>query len=185
MLGCGTTNHLQSIQLSTSSAHETTMSSLNVYGMSTTIQLYTWGNYSSGETKLLTGEGVAYQIVLDPVNFYDAYGNVLPDPLPTPTTPQVLQLSPNGLITGIDPPVCTWVDVAAITVADPTPVPAWAESGSYDVTATYDGFTTPPVNIGLATAIGDPNNPALDTPSNPTGGVDNNPNALCGPQPTQ
>jgi hypothetical protein len=178
MLGCGTTNHLQSIQLSTSASTETPMGGLNVPGISSTLQLYVWGNYSSGKTKLLHGEAVAYQIVLDPDNFLDAHGNVLPAPFTntTPAQPQVLQLSPTGLITAIDPAVCTWVDVAGIIPpATTAPPPAWAQSGSYDVTATYLGFTTPRVNIGVSSAVGDPNNPQLPGAE----GVNNNPNELC------
>jgi hypothetical protein len=172
MLGCGTTNHVQSIQLSKSNTSETPMNGLNVPGISSTLQLYVWENTSNGKAVLLHGEGIAYQIVLDPDNFVDAFGIVLPAP------PQVLNLSTTGLITGIDPAVCTWVDVAGIIPpATTAPPPSWQLSGSYDVTATFGGLTTPPVNIGVASAGGDPSNPAL-----PNGeGTNNNPNGLCGP----
>jgi hypothetical protein len=172
MLGCGTTNHLQSIQLSKSSASETPMNGLNVPGISSTLQLYVWGNYSSGSHKLLTGQAVAFQIALDPINKFDAFGQILPAP------PQVLNLSTTGLVTGINPAVCTWVDVAGIIPpATTAPPPVWQLSGSYDVTATYLGFITPPVNIGVASAGGNPSNPSL-----PNGeGTNNNPNGLCGP----
>jgi len=80
MLGCGTTNHLQSIQLSKSNTSETPMNGLNIPGISSTLQLYVWENRSNGQAVLLHGEGVAYQIVLDPDNFLDAFGNVLPAP---------------------------------------------------------------------------------------------------------
>jgi hypothetical protein len=172
MLGCGTTNHLQSIQLSKSATSETPMNGLNVPGISSTLQLYVWENRSNGQAVLLHGEGVKYQIVLDPINFLDAFGQVLPAP------PQVLNLSTTGLITGIDPAVCTWVDVAGIIPpATTAPPPSWQLSGSYDVTATFGGLTTPPVNIGVASAGGDPSNPNL-----PNGeGTNNNPNGLCGP----
>ena len=176
LLGCGTTNHLQSIQLSKSATSETQMNGLNVPGISTTLQLYVWGNYSNGKAKLLGGTGASFQIALDPINFLDAFGQVLPNPF-SGTTPQVLQLSPTGLITGIDPAVCTWVDVAGIIPpATTAPPPAWALSGSYNVTATYGGFTTPPVNIGVGTSVGNPNNPGL--PGNE--GVGNNPTGQCG-----
>jgi hypothetical protein len=170
MLGCGTTNHLQSIQLSTSNTSETPMNGLNVPGISSTLQLYVWENTSNGKAVLLHGEGIAYQIVLDPDNFVDAFGNVLPAP------PQVLNLSTTGLITGIDPAVCTWVDVAGIIPpATTAPPPVWQLSGSYNVTATFGGFTTPPVNIGVGSGAGDPNNPNLPG----TEGVNNNPSGLC------
>jgi hypothetical protein len=142
MLGCGTTNHLQSIQLSKSNTSETPMNGLNVPGISSTLQLYVWENRSNGQAVLPHGEGVAYQIVLDPNNFFDAFGNILPAP------PQVLNLSTTGLITAINPAVCTWVDVAGIIPpATTAPPPSSQLSGSYDVTATFGGLTTPPVNI--------------------------------------
>src|SRR5271168_3390412 len=59
MLGCGTTNHLQSIQLSTSNASETPGTTLVLSGIGGTLQLYTWGNYSSGKQVLLGGTGVS------------------------------------------------------------------------------------------------------------------------------
>jgi hypothetical protein len=72
MLGCGATNHLQSIQLSKSNTLETPMNGLNVPGISSTPQLYVWENRSNGQAVLLHGEGVAYQII-DPNNFVDAF----------------------------------------------------------------------------------------------------------------
>ncbi len=170
MLGCGTSNHLQSIQLSTSNASETPMGGLNIPGISSTLQLYVWGNYSSGQSKLLTGTGTNFQIALDPDNFVDAFGNTLPAP------PQVVQLSATGLVTGVDPAVCTWVDVAGIIPpATTAPPPVWQLSGSYNVTGTYGGFTTPPVNIGVGSGAGNPNNPNL-----PNGeGDNNNPTEAC------
>ena len=179
MLGCGTTDHLQSIQLSLSNASETPMSGLNVPGISSTLQLYVWGNYSNGRNKLLYGQPVSYQIVLDPDNFLDAYGNVLPSPMSSGGAPQVLQLSSTGLVTGIDPAVCTWVDVNPIVPPSPAPTPIWAMSGSYDVTATFGGLKTPPVNIGVGSGAGDPNNPALGNP----GGIGNNPTFACNQTP--
>src|SRR5271170_3448825 len=62
MLGCGTSDKLQSIQLSTSNASETPGSTLTLYGIGGTLQLYTWGNYSNGKQVLLGGNGVSYQI---------------------------------------------------------------------------------------------------------------------------
>ncbi len=171
MLGCGQSNNLKSIQLSTSNTSETPGSALNLPGITNQIQLYTWGNYSDGKQKLLDSVGgVTYSIVVDPSHFVDAFGNTLPAP------PQMVELSTTGLITAADPGTCTWVDEAAVTPTNPTPTPAWAMSGYYDVTATYQGLTTPPVAVALAVTAGNTNNPALGS-----GGVDNNPNGLCGP----
>src|SRR4029077_15054755 len=60
MLGCGTTNHLQSVQLSTSKASEVPMGTLDLKGVGGTLQLYAWGNYSSGTQKLLNNVDVSF-----------------------------------------------------------------------------------------------------------------------------
>jgi hypothetical protein len=173
MLGCGATNHLQSVQLSTSSTSETDTSGLNLQGISSTIQLYAWANYSNGKAVLIHGTEVTWQIVLDPIYNVDAYGNPLPPP------PQVVTLSTTGLATAVDPAYCTWVDTALVTSSNPTPTPAWAESGNYDVTASFQGMVTPPVAIAVADTGGSPEYPP-GTASNL-----NNPDGLCGPSSSQ
>jgi len=163
MLGCGTTNHLQSIQLSTSNTVESPGNSLDLAGIGGTLQLYTWGNYSSGKQKLLNNVAVTYQIVLTPGSV--ASTGELGDPNATP--PQTVQLSPtSGLLTAVTPFACSWENSAV----PPATAPAWGVSGSYTVTATYSGFTTPPAYVALASAAG------ISGTTNPTG--------ECGPPPT-
>jgi hypothetical protein len=174
MLGCGSTKKLQSVQLSTSSESETSTSGLSLNGISSNIQLYAWANYSNGKSVLIHGDEVTWQIVLDPIYNQDAYGNVLPPP------PQVVQLNATGLATAVDPAYCTWVDVAAVTQANPTPTPSWAESGTYDVTATFQGMVTAPVAIAVADTGGDAYFPYYDQDA----GNLNNPSGLCGPSST-
>jgi hypothetical protein len=159
MLGCGTTNDLKSIQLSTSNAAESAPGTLNLQGEGGTLQVYAWGNYSNGSAKLLGGSGIAYQVVVT-ANSTDQYG----DPLPAP--PQTVLLSPSGLLTAITPFVCTWVNTAASTATSPS----WALSGSYSVTAAYGSFTSPPVYVAVASQAGIPGT--------------NNPTGECGPVPT-
>jgi len=172
MLGCGSTKKLQSVQLSTSSTSETSTSGLNLAGISSNLQLYAWANYSNGKSVLIHGDEVTWQIVLDPIYNVDAFGNLLPPP------PQVVQLSTTGLATAVDPAYCTWVDTAEVTQANPTPTPAWAESGTYDVTATFQGMVTAPVAIAVADTGGSPSYP----PGSSTNV--NNPSGLCGPAST-
>jgi len=158
MLGCGQTNDLQSIQLSTSSTSAAPPGTIDLQGEGATAQLYVWGNYSNGKQKLLDAVGgVAYQIAIT-VPSEDQFD----DPLPTP--PQGVQLSPTGLLTTVPPFICTWQNSAV----PPATAPAWGLSGSYSVTATYSGFTTPPVFVADASQAG------IDT--NGT-----NPTAECGP----
>jgi hypothetical protein len=168
MLGCGTSNHLQTITLTSSG----TTGTYNLYGVGDTLQLKATGNYSSGETHDLTNV-VTYTVVVDPVNDVDAFGNLLPAP------PQGVNINATGMINATDPVLCTWVDVAPVVTVGTAPTPAWAISGDYKVTATFQGITSQPVFVTVASEIGDPSNPALGP-----AGDDNNPNALCGPQPT-
>lgn len=167
MLGCGTTNKLQSIQLSTSNTAETPPGTLDLQGIGGTLQVYVWGNYSSGKTKLLNDVGgVAYQIVVTADNpFAVDPGNGELYQLAAP--PDTIQLSANGLLTAVTPSACTWEN----TAAPPLTAPAWSMVGSYSVTATYSGFTTPPVFVAVASAPG-------------TGGS-TNPTGECGPSSAQ
>src|ERR1035437_352921 len=63
MLGCGTTNHLQSIQLSVSNTQPPSVAGnyVNIYGTDQPGRYYVWASYSNGKQVLLSG-GVAYQI---------------------------------------------------------------------------------------------------------------------------
>src|SRR5258707_12591904 len=62
MLGCGTSNHLLSIQLSTSNTAETPPGTLDLKGIGGTLQGYAWGNYSKGGEKIPTKGKVVYHI---------------------------------------------------------------------------------------------------------------------------
>src|SRR5258706_4105413 len=91
--------------------------------------------------------------------------------------PQSIPWSKPGMLTAVDPAVCTWVDVAAfLPPATTPPPPSWALSGDYMVTATFEGIASQPVFVGVASSVGNPDNPGLSA-----GGIGNNPNAFCGP----
>ena len=167
MLGCGTTKNLQSVQLSTSDQAAVPPGTLDLTGIGAQIQLYLWGNYSNGSQKLLTNVPVTYQIVVTPGSG-DAIdpGTGLPYALSAP--PLTVEISTNGLLTAVQPPACTFYNSAVA----PATAPAWSIVGTYTVTATQSGFTSPPVFIAMASAPG-----VFDATTNPTG--------ECGPQPTQ
>jgi len=164
LLGCNalqTTNHLQSVQISTSPTVEAPMGTLEVKGVGGTQKLYAWGNYSSGKTLLLNNRDVAWHIaVTTNMPLSNALG-VCCDPNAAP--PQTVQLTQDGLLTAVPPFVCTFVDVAQ----PPATSPAWALNGTYSVTVTYGGLTSPAAFVAVASA-GDP-----ATTTNPTG--------ACGP----
>jgi hypothetical protein len=155
MIGCGTSNHLQSIQLSQSNTSAAPPGTLELQGEGATLQLYTWGNYSDGKQKLLNAVGgaVAYQIAITPGSF-DQNGQPLPAP------PQTVLLSSTGLLTAVTPFICTWGNSAV----PPATTPAWGLTGSYSVTATYAGFTSPPSFVAVASEAGNDLNG-----TNPTG----------------
>jgi hypothetical protein len=159
LLGCGASNRLQSIQLSTSAASESPLGTLDVKGVGGTLQLYTWGNYSNGKTLLLSNRNVTYQISTTSGSV--AWTGVLGDPNATP--PQTLQLSPNGLVTAVSPFACTYIN----TAVPPATQPAWAVAGSYEVTAKYQGLTSPAAFVVVASEAG------IADVTNPTG--------QCGP----
>ena len=126
MLGCGATNHLQSIQLSTSNTKPGTGvgTYINLYGADAPGQFFTWGNYSNGKQKLLYGDGVVYQISITPGSYVLYQGGYIPlttqyyDPNANP--PQVIQLSPSGVVTAVTPFICTWENFA--TTGRPRPL---------------------------------------------------------------
>ena len=158
LLGCGGSNKLQTITLSIGGQGGT----FNLQGIGGTLQLKATGNYSSTKTHDLTND-VTYTIVVDPVNGIDAFDFPLLPP------PQTVTLSRTGLLTAVEPATCTWVDVSA----DPDK-PSWFISGDYMITATFEGVTSQPVFVAVASSAGNPVNNDVEPP-------DNNPNALCGP----
>lgn len=163
MLGCGTTNHLQSITLGASLINgvpNTTQSGFfTLKGNGGTIQLQATGLYSSGKTKDLSNE-VTYTMIVDPIYNVDAFGVLLPAP------GQTAQISVTGLVTAIDPATCTWVDISP----DPTK-PAWFYSGAYAVKVSFQGITSQPMYIPVASSAG----------NTTYKGVVNNPSGQCGP----
>ncbi|MFZ0956101.1 MAG: hypothetical protein WAN60_07145 [Candidatus Sulfotelmatobacter sp.] len=139
LTSCGAAYNLRTIQL--------TAPSTVLQGIGGTIQLQAEGTYSYGANKDLTNL-VTYTIIVDPVNGVDINGVALPTP------PSTAMVSPTGLVTAVDPPVCTFADVGTATT------PAWVLTGTYEITATYRGVTSQPVYIGVASAAGPPAAPA-------------------------
>ncbi len=171
MLGCGATNHLQAIQLSNSNTAPGS-NYINIYGTDNPGHYYVWGSYSNGNTVLLQGDGIAYQISITPGsqfldNFTDSYiplTTACCDPNANP--PETIQLSPDGLVTAVPPYICTWENFATGS----TTTPSFAYVGSYTVTATYQGLTTPPASLPVASDV-----VGVTSTSNPSGLCNNPP----------
>jgi hypothetical protein len=183
-LGCGNTNKLQSITLTAALINGVAPTGqsgfVTLEGNGGTIQLLATGLFTNGKTKDLTGV-VTYSAIVDPqwpyyVNGSDQYGpaeTLIPPctpgncPLPAsgpPYTSGTVEYSPTGLLTAVEPAVCTWYNSAV----DPATTPAWSYVGDYIVTATYNGITSQPFYVPVASAVG-----FYDQDSNPTG--------ACGP----
>jgi hypothetical protein len=118
---------------------------INLAGLGGTIQLKVTANYTSGkqidETNFST-----YTVVPEGVyNIYDGSGNVIGS-VPLASPPQTLTINKTGMVTAVDPAVCTWVNLGTLQT------PAWAYTGDYMITATYRGFTSQPIFIPLASA---------------------------------
>jgi hypothetical protein len=150
-LGCGgpAVGKLQTITLSSTSPNSTGF--YNLYGEGGTLQLLVTANYSTTATKNFTNE--ATFTVTE--NGTDVNGGGLAAP------PQTMTISSTGLVTAVSPFICTWIDETPSATT-----PSWFLSGSYEVTATYQGITSQPIYIAIASAAG------------------NGPGAECGPQPT-
>ena len=136
LLGCGTTNKLQSITL-TAKSSGTTGGFFELKGWGGTVQLVATGNYSNSKTKDLSNV-VKYAVTPDGT---DAGGNALSAP------PLTVQFSPTGLLTAVDPAVCTYSNVGT------TDKPAWVLTGSYKVVATFEGISSQPAFVGVASAV--------------------------------
>ena len=141
LISCGEAYNLRTIQL--------TAPSTNLQGIGGVIQLQAMGTYTYGSNKDLTNL-VTYAIVVNSApNNIDVTGAALPTP------PNGVTVSTTGLVTAVDPAVCTWVDLGTIST------PVWALTGTYMITASYRGVTSQPVFIGVASAAGSPASPAL------------------------
>ena len=183
LVGCGgMTNNLQSITLGAKLINGKPPTGqagfFSLMGNGGTIQLQATGNYSSGKTHDLTTV-VTYNVMVDPQHNVDAFGSTLlppckPGACPSPATPPytsgTVEYSSSGMITAVEPATCTWVDIAPLLNGVPQP-PAWFYSGDYVVTATFQGMTSQPVYIPVASSGG----------NQVYNGQLNNPTGACGP----
>jgi len=164
MMGCGTTNKLQSITLSVPGGTALQGGVYNLKGDGSTLQLKATGNYSDSKTKDLSHE-VTWSLIIDPTYTVDAFDHTLPAP------GQTIEISSTGLVTAIEPATCTWIDVAPAS----STAPSWFFVGAYQVTATFGGVISQPIYIPVASSAGN-----VDDIFPPTQ-AGNNLSQLCGP----
>jgi len=137
--GCGGTNHLQSITL--------TSTGTTLTGIGGTVQLTAKGISSNGSTSDISGK-VKYTVTPTGTDY-------LLNPLPAP--PQTVNFNATGQITAVAPADCSFTYVAG------TKPPVYFLSGSYQVVATMDGVTSLPIFIGVASSSGGGPNQACNT----------------------
>jgi hypothetical protein len=141
--GCGTSDYVQSVDLTATSA-ATGGGFYNIVGWGGTLQLQVNAIYHSGKTVPVTN---SVKFLVTPQGS-DANGGALQAP------PNTVSLNTTGMMTAVNPPVCTWQDLTP----PPATTPSWFLTGSYQVIADYNGMQSQPIFIGVASAAGtDPN----------------------------
>jgi hypothetical protein len=161
---CGTGDSIKSLLLTSTGANNS--GTYNLPGVDATLQLKVYAIYNSGKmidvtnasTWSVTPQGCVFSG--DPTN---PCAGALP-----PYGPDTVPINKTGLMTGIVP-ICTWMDPLVTTgsgtnkTTAPANPPIWEYTGYYQTTASYRGFTSQPVGIGVGVAAS----------NSPTGG--------CGP----
>lgn len=148
--GCGTSDSIKSLLLTEQGASSGGF--FNLAGQDGTVQLRVLAVYNSGKqidvtnkaTFTVTPVGCAYA---SGVAGYPncAGGGSLP-----PYGPTTVPINATGLMTGIAA-LCTWQDALDTTKNPPVPInpPVWLYTGFYQTSASYRGFSTQPVAIGV------------------------------------
>lgn len=131
---CGTGDKIGSVSMTVGG----TTGTVNLVGLGGTLQLKVTANYTSGkqidETNFVT-------YIVTPEGFDNNTGNALP------ASPLTMSIDNTGLITAVDPAVCTWVSTTGQIAT-----PGWAFTGDYKIQASYRGFTSNPVFIPISSA---------------------------------
>jgi hypothetical protein len=158
--GCGTSDYVQSIQITSGTSSNGGF--FNLSGVDGTLQLTTNTVYHSGKTVPVT-TSVSYQI--EPIGCQSSgeqppneCGAALPAAAP-PVTGQpgsgTVWIYPTGQMVAIAG-ICSWIDLeSGNPLALPTPPQYnWLYTGYYQVTSTYNGMVSQPVAIGVGSASG-------------------------------
>jgi hypothetical protein len=151
MSGCGTSDSIKSVLLTSTGTSSGNF--FNLVGADGTLQLKVYAVYNSGKRIDETNKATWN------VTTVGTDDNRTPLPAYGPST---VPINLTGLMTAIVP-LCTWTDLPDPKTGLPQTPPVWAYTGYYQVTATYRGFTSQPVAIGVGWL----------TSNSPTGG--------CGP----
>jgi hypothetical protein len=130
---CGVSDKIASVSMTVVGKSGGT---INLAGLGGTLQLKVTANYTSGK-QIDQTNFVTYTVTPEGT---DEGGVALASP------PQTLIINKTGMVTAVDPAVCTWVNLGTLQT------PAWAYTGDYMITASFRGFTSNPVFIPVASA---------------------------------
>ena len=147
---CGTSDSIKSLLLSSTS--NSTSNFYNLVGQDGTIQLKVYAVYNSGKQIDVTTSST-FSVTPTGTIFTSADSNFPPGSSLPPYGPTTVPIDKTGMMTGIVS-ICTWQDLIDNTKTPPAPAnpPIWAYSGYYQTTASYRGFTSQPVAIGVGAA---------------------------------
>jgi hypothetical protein len=157
---CGTSDKIASVSMQVVG---TGTGTVDLIGLGSTLQLQVLANYTSGK-QIDQTNFATYTVVSEGYYCTWSDGNCdsSADEAAMPAPPQTLTVNSTGMVTSVNPAVCSWINVGTTTT------PGWAYTGDYMITATFRNFTSNPVFIPLASA-------ASGQPGN---------NGQCGPTPT-
>ncbi|PSH03739.1 MAG: hypothetical protein CXZ00_10310 [Acidobacteria bacterium] len=149
---CGQTYSLQTVSISALPTGQTTeqVGTVILNGMGVTANIIVRANYTNTKSEVVTALATFDVVpVGNGIASYAAGHLTLDDGLPNPVLSPInnhgdLQYNASGLITAVDPGVCT-----AITDSSK----AISLTGYYKVTATYKGVTSQPLYVALASAV--------------------------------
>jgi hypothetical protein len=137
---CGTGDKIGSVSISAVGA---TGGVVNLSGLGGTIQLHVTANYTSGKTIDETNFAT-YTVMAQ--GYYTDYTQTPAAQVSMPAPPLTMTINNTGMITAVNPAVCSWVNLGTLTT------PGWAYTGDYEIVATYRGFISQPIFIPLASA---------------------------------
>ena len=149
--GCGTSDSVQSVTLSSSGTN--TGGFYNLAGADGTLQLSATANYHSGKTVDITNS-VTYTV--STVGFQSSGIPSDPDGAALPAYGSAtVPISPTGLMTAVGA-LCTWIDLPSGTppVLPTPPEYNWLYTGYYQVVANYNGMASQPIAIGVGSLSG-------------------------------
>ena len=138
---CGTSDSIKSLLLT--SAGQSSGNFFNLAGQDGTVQLKVYAVYNSGKQIDVTNASTFTVIGMG----QDQDANQLSN---FPYGPDTVPINATGLMTAVIS-MCTWTDAIDQTKTPPAPAnpPIWEYTGFYQTTATYRGFISQPVAIGV------------------------------------